>query len=133
MRRRATRISSVWGLTDQEWSAVFTDDDEVGQLNEQYRGVPRTTDVLSFALQDGDGFAQMGPPLLGDVVISVEQAERQRANDVSLEQELARLLVHGFCHLMGYDHQDDAQHREMLAHERRLLAALPGDLTRLAR
>lgn len=103
---------------------VLTDDEEVEQLNTEYRGIPRTTDVLSFALQDAE-VKTPGPLLLGDVVISTEQAERQRGRRMSLEAELERLMVHGFCHLMGHDHQTDAQHAAMKADEDRLLAALP--------
>lgn len=106
---------------------VITDDDEVEQLNGQYRGQERTTDVLSFALQEADG-PDVGVPLLGDVVISLEQADRQRSGGATLEQEVARLMVHGFCHLNGYDHQTDAEHAEMLQAEGRLLAALPDGL-----
>ena len=97
------------------------------QLNADYRGMPRTTDVLSFALQEAEAPSPDGAPLiLGDVVISTEQAERQRRG--ALEQEVVRLMVHGFCHLMGHDHQADEDYALMRAAEERLLAALPGDI-----
>ena len=98
------------------------------RLNTEYRGIPRTTDVLSFALQEAEGpvpCAEGGAPLLfGDVVISTEQADRQREHR-SLEAEVERLMVHGFCHLMGFDHQTDEQHAAMKQAEEGLLDALP--------
>ncbi len=98
---------------------MLTDDAEVQALNAQYRGQDRTTDVLSFALGEGIG-AEIATGLLGDVVISVEQAGRQ-APDHDLEGELVRLLAHGFCHLRGFDHHQIGKARIMRAEEQRLL------------
>lgn len=130
LRRRAVRISSGWVSTESgsdrlptvdgqlEVALTFTDDEEVRSLNASYRGKDETTDVLSFALDEAEG-----PPtgMLGDIVISVEQAERQ-APDGDLETELLRLLVHGFCHLVGHDHHRAAERKTMAALEARLLA-----------
>lgn len=104
----------------------MTDDDEVARLNAAYRGIPETTDVLSFAMQEGPG-AGVHPGLLGDVVISVERAARQahrrgrQTRAEATEGEIVRLLVHGFCHLRGMTHGARAQAREMAAEEARLL------------
>ena len=81
----------------------------------------RTTDVLSFAQLEGEGLVV--PGLLGDVVISVEQAARQAPRG-DLEAELARLVAHGLCHLLGFDHGDDAEEARMRAEEARLLEGL---------
>lgn len=101
-----------------EVAVTVTDDDEVRSLNASYRGKDVTTDVLSFALDEGEG-----PPtgMLGDVVISVEQAQHQ-APGGDLETELLRLLVHGFCHLVGHDHHRTAERKAMAALEAQLLA-----------
>jgi probable rRNA maturation factor len=99
---------------------VLTDDDEVRALNRTYRSVDRTTDVLSFAQAEGGGPAS---GLLGDVVVSVEQAARQ-APGGDLPAELLRLLAHGLCHLLGLDHGSAAEERRMLAEETRLLEPL---------
>ena len=80
----------------------------------------RTTDVLSFPQSEGEG-APGG--LLGDVVVSVEQAARQ-APGGDLRAEILRLLAHGLCHLLGLDHGSDAKERRMLAEEARLLDPL---------
>lgn len=125
MRRRIDRISSGSGSTERaaEWTVWLTDDDEVRGLNRRFRARDRTTDVLSFPL--GPLPALAGPaapaPLLGDVFVSVEQAERQ-APDGRLEDELLRLVVHGFCHLQGHDHERGADARRMRAREESLLA-----------
>lgn len=101
---------------------VLADDDEVRALNHQYRGIDDTTDVLAFPMQEGPG-GEVCPGLLGDVVVSVEQAARQAPRG-GLELELVRLLVHGLCHLLGLDHGTTREAARMQAEERRLLRAV---------
>jgi probable rRNA maturation factor len=101
---------------------VLTDDDEVCRLNREYRRLNRTTDVLSFSQREGPG-GGLVPGLLGDVVVSVEQAARQSPGE-DVEREIARLLAHGLCHLRGYDHLRSGEARAMRAEEARLLAGL---------
>jgi probable rRNA maturation factor len=90
-------------------------------LNREYRGKDRTTDVLSFPMREGK-HSQLQPQLLGDIVISLPAAARQaRAAGASLREEVDRLLVHGFLHLLGYDHErGGAEARRMESRERRL-------------
>jgi len=118
-RRIAVRISSASGFEAAQWCLVLTDDEEVRQLNKTYRKKDRTTDVLSFAMQEGPG-AELHPHLLGDVVISVEQARKQ-APDEELEAEIVRLMIHGLCHLRGFRHGDAGSRREMRQEEEALL------------
>jgi probable rRNA maturation factor len=108
-------------------SLVFTDDEEIRRLNRDYRRHDRATDVLSFHLQElaGEGDPAGQGVELGDIVISVETA-RRRAPGKRLRNELARLAVHGLCHLFGHDHKRPTQARAMFALERRLLR-LPAD------
>ena len=101
---------------------VLTDDDEVIALNRDYRGLDETTDVLSFPMLEGEG-ALLHPGLLGDIVVSVEQARRQ-CPDGDLEPEVVRLLAHGVCHLLGLDHGTRREAARMRARERQLLAAV---------
>ena len=98
---------------------LFTDDSRQARLNAEYRGKNKTTDVLSFAADD-----PFHPQLLGDVIISVEQARRQCADAgaAALEQELVRLLVHGLCHLLGHDHHRAGERARMRRAENELLA-----------
>lgn len=105
---------------------VVTGDDEVHELNRLYREIDSTTDVLSFALTEGDEF--VAPPdglvHLGEVIMSYPQAERQaREAGKETRQEMALLLVHGILHLLGYDHAEEEEEREMRALEQALLQA----------
>ena len=88
-------------------TVAFVSDRAMSALNRQWRRQRGTTDVLSFpAVQDE--FEKMEGSSLGDVVISVEQAARQaKDNDLSLDQEIAQLILHGLIHLSGYDHSTD--------------------------
>jgi len=124
-----TRVLRQWAralLTDrfgratpQELSISLVDDAESHTLNRDYRGKDRPTDVLSFPMAEGESIGQSG--VLGDIVISIPTAARQaRTHRRSLEDEVLTLLIHGFCHLLGYDHQTDEEEKEMKAQERRM-------------
>jgi len=99
-------------------------------LNNSWRGKDKTTDVLSFSQMEGVRPQGDGPDLLGDVVISMPTALRQAvARGHTLEEEMARLLVHGILHLLGHDHVHGGwQAKKMRAEERRLLMALGVDI-----
>ena len=111
-----------------EVSIVLTGDGEVRELNREYRDIDRSTDVLSFALDEGEETQLPGGPdehLLGDIVISVETAARQATEyGHSLERELAFLTVHGMLHLLGYDHMNDKDRLRMRTAEEQILAKL---------
>lgn len=96
-----------------EVSVSFVDDEEIHELNKTYRDVDRPTDVLSFPM---DEQLSVDPPMLGDIVVSVPTAVRQAADyGHSLEREVGFLLVHGFLHLNGYDHDEPSDEQEMFA------------------
>lgn len=121
--RWAKRMLAAIDLAGAELSVVLTDDEEIHALNRDFRGKDRPTDVLAFAMREGEGGALAGD-LLGDVVVSVDTARRQarrRARD--LDAELRMLLAHGLLHLVGYDHQTDDEEREMKAKTRELCTA----------
>jgi probable rRNA maturation factor len=112
------------GHIRSELSLSLIDDEEIRELNRRYRGIDRPTDVLSFSLFEGQGAEHRGA-LLGDVVIGIETAARQAAaRHRGLDDEVARLLVHGVLHLLGHDHEDDAQARRMRGEERRVWRCL---------
>lgn len=94
------------------------------RLNRQYRGLDKTTDVLSFPLYEA-GMLRPGDAL-GDIVISIPRAAAQAAAyGVSLRNELLRLLLHGLLHLIGYDHEKNTyQKRRMQRKEKELINAL---------
>jgi probable rRNA maturation factor len=107
-----------------EISVLFTDDKFIRSLNNKYRGIDKSTDVLSFSLREGSVKTPESESdiLLGDIIISVETAKRQADNlNHSMEKELAVLLIHGLLHLTGYDHQEDKDYKMMREKESEIL------------
>ncbi|HLC22121.1 MAG TPA: rRNA maturation RNase YbeY [Candidatus Methylomirabilis sp.] len=101
------------GVEGAECGLLLVGDRTMARLNERYRGISSSADVLSFPMREGL-FASISPGQLGDVVISAETAHRQaRAAGRSLREELAALLIHGILHLLGYDHQTASEARKM--------------------
>lgn len=132
------------GVSSGIVTLTLTDDEGIRELNRQYRGLDKPTDVLSFSMlegedadikyedeyevvesEDGDevgGAADPFEAMIGDIVISVPRAEAQAAEyGHSFERELGFLFVHGFLHLIGYDHGDEEQEREMFAKQEEVL------------
>ncbi len=108
-------------LSNISFSIVLVDDDKMRELNQQYRRKDTTTDVLAFALEETD-FPDLDVRLLGDIYISVPQAKRQ-ANEQnhSLLQELAFLMLHGFYHLLGFDHSNEKEREIMWKKQKEVL------------
>ncbi|MBI4744008.1 MAG: rRNA maturation RNase YbeY [Actinobacteria bacterium] len=109
-----------------ELSIVFTDEGEIKELNSRYGGVDKATDVLSFSmLEDSDKLINPDkefPLLLGDVVICPAVAEKYAAqSNTPVDKELCLLLVHGVLHLLGYDHQTEAEEIVMKERQSELL------------
>lgn len=120
IRRDAAQVLAAFDLGDAELSVLLTDDATIHPLNARWRGKDRPTDVLSFAQREGEAIGQR--EVLGDVVISLQTAARQAAErGHDTEHEVRVLLVHGICHLLGYDHEEDDEAEEMEAIERDLL------------
>lgn len=117
-------LASLPDLETAQLSVVLTTDAEVHELNRVYRGVDRTTDVLSFAQREGED-ADPSDPLLGDVVISMDAVERQALDyGHSREREVAFLTVHGILHLLGWDHEQPQEEAHMMAKTEEILAGL---------
>jgi probable rRNA maturation factor len=96
---------------DREIGILFVDDRQIRDLNERYLKKKRPTNVISFPMAQGE-FSEINPQLLGDVVISVETAIKEaQESGLSLEEEIAFLLIHGILHLLGYDHTGEDGHR----------------------
>ena len=126
LRARAGRILRALSHGRSELSIRLADDAEIAELNAHYRGRRGPTDVLAFSLLEGEGAEHRGP-LLGDVVIGLEAAVRQaRARHRAVDEEVARLLIHGTLHLLGYDHHREREARAMRAKERELWRAARG-------
>lgn len=112
-----------------EVALSFVTDERIHQLNKQYRDIDRPTDVLSFAMRESgedeleiiyEEASEMDP--LGDIIISIPRAIAQSEEyGHSVEREIGFLFVHGFLHLIGYDHQDEAAEAEMFAKQEQIL------------
>ncbi|MBP3039672.1 rRNA maturation RNase YbeY [Bacillaceae bacterium Marseille-Q3522] len=118
------------GITgDCELSVTFVTNQQIREINKEYRGQDKATDVLSFALEElGEGeMALVAPDLprvLGDIIISVEKAEEQAGEyGHSVARELGFLAVHGFLHLLGYDHMNEKDEKVMFKRQKEILDA----------
>lgn len=113
LRARARRILEELGESKSELSIALVADDEIADLNASWRNRKGPTDVLSFSLLEGDHAERRGE-LLGDVVIGIETAAHQAAaRHRGMDEEVARLLIHGVLHLVGHDHQKRDEERAM--------------------
>ena len=117
-------------MEQAELSITLTTDEEVKRLNEQYRGIALSTDVLSFPMESTPSgqeafVAPEGVRMLGDVVVSYPQAVRQAAEyGHSIEREVAFLIVHGILHLLGMDHEAPDEEKEMFSRQEEVLQSL---------
>ncbi len=107
-----------------EVSITFVDKEEIHQLNKEFRKVDRPTDVLSFPM-DTDFMVEGVDAMLGDIVICMDVAKEQ-ATDLghSLDREIMYLTCHSTLHLLGYDHMNDDEKREMRAREKEVMKIL---------
>lgn len=117
---------------DAQISFTFTDNENIREINREYRGIDKATDVLSFPMLEFDGETDAeyetedGMVLLGDIVISLERAQEQAEEyGHSMRRELAFLTAHSMLHLLGYDHVDDPEgERQMIEKQNAVLNAL---------
>ncbi|NCO83161.1 MAG: rRNA maturation RNase YbeY [Nitrospirae bacterium] len=137
IRRDSAALLRLLRLKDAELSILFVNDRQMKELNHKYRGIDRTTDVLSFPQYERSALRTPPyPPLskggteegvvLGDIVINLQAAKRQAHEDgLSFTGELQWLLVHGVLHLIGYDHERSKYaERKMRTMEKELLGHL---------
>jgi probable rRNA maturation factor len=104
VEKNADRILKMLGKKDGELSLVLCDDRYIRRLNKQYLGKDRPTNVISFPQQEGECIAGNH---LGDIVISVQKASAEAdKSGIAFEERLLQLVVHGICHLCGYNHED---------------------------
>ena len=105
------------------FSVVFMNDEEIHEMNREYRGVDRVTDVISFAFEDNDDLVYNDIRMLGDIFICIPQMKRQAIEyGHSEKRELAFLAVHGILHLLGYDHMNEEEEKEMFSLQEELLS-----------
>ena len=121
--RRIRSMIRILQLEKTEVSFVLTDDHRIWELNKIYRKKNRPTDVLAFAMREGD-FGTLAGAVLGDVIVSVQTARKQAVErGANVLDEVTMLLAHGLLHLLGWDHDTPAKDRRMRAETDRLCAA----------
>lgn len=102
------------GCSACEISVLLVDDNAITQINKKYLNRAGTTNVLAFPMREGP-FSEVNPHILGDVVISVETAEREAMEaSITLEEQLRYLLIHGILHLLGYNHESSGEDEEIM-------------------
>lgn len=114
---------------DAEISVSFVNNNEIQEINRDYRDKDEPTDVISFAMQEsveGEIMIDVGdldiPETLGDIIISIEKAKEQAEEyNHSYVRELGFLAVHGFLHLLGYDHMNDEDEKIMFTKQEEIL------------
>ncbi len=123
VRDAIATAAAALASADGEVSIVLTDDAGITKLNRDWRGIDKATNVLSFPaaeLKPGGG-----AKMLGDIVVAYETLERECADeDRVFLHHLAHLTVHGFLHLIGYDHQTDSDADEMEGLESKIMSAM---------
>lgn len=118
-----------------EVSVTLVDNEEIREINKNYRNIDFPTDVLSFPMIDYNSGLKLndvenmdldsGEVVLGDIVISLERAYEQAIDyGHSFQREIAFLMVHGMLHLLGYDHEEENDRKKMRAEEERILSSL---------
>ena len=113
--KKAEAMLRALEMPHAELSLVLCDDATIHELNRDYRGKDKPTDVLAFAMREGD-FGDANDVILGDVIISLPTAARQAAERAkSLDSEVEMLLAHGLLHLLGFDHATRTEERRMTA------------------
>ena len=112
--------------SDAELSVTFVDKDEIQNINKVYRDKDKVTDVISFALEEDEPDIDMNdleiPRVLGDIIICTDVAQEQAESyGHSFERELGFLALHGFLHLLGYDHMTEDDEKEMFGRQDAIL------------
>lgn len=109
-------------LKNVSFSVIFVDNNKIQELNRDYRNIDRVTDVITFRLADYEEVMCGKINILGDVYISLDKAKEQSIEyGHSYLRELSFLLIHGFLHLLGYDHMNEEDEKEMFSLQEEIL------------
>ena len=111
---------------DLELSVIFVDDKRIHEINREYRQIDRSTDVISFALEDSEQYYIEGMPReIGDIFISIDHAKMQAEEyGHSFYREMCFLFTHGLLHLLGFDHMNEEDEKVMFSRQKEILNAL---------
>ena len=109
-------------------NVILTTPEDIRKFNKEYRNIDKETDVLSFPMFEKEELENMKInriEVLGDIVISIEQVKKQAIEyEHSFEREFAYMVVHGFCHIIGYDHIEEEDKKKMRQEEEKILGIL---------
>jgi probable rRNA maturation factor len=133
IRSTVLKILKALDCAEKEISLSFVDDEKIKQLNKQYLGKDKATNVLSFSLLEGE-YGNINPQILGDIIISVETAQRDALyGKLTNDQEIGFLIIHGILHLLGYNHENttEKETKIMRQKEKDLFNAINGFKTKL--
>ena len=109
-------------LENLEFNIIFVDNDYIQVLNRDYRNIDRPTDVISFALEDNEFDVKLENRILGDIYISLDKTKSQALEyNHSFKREICFLAVHGFLHLLGYDHMNIEEEKIMFSLQEEIL------------
>ena len=109
-------------LDNVTFNIIIVDNEKIHEINREYRGIDRPTDVISFALEDNKDFVDVGHRVLGDIYISIDKAKEQAIEyGHDLRREICFLAVHGFLHLLGYDHMKEEDEKVMFSLQEEIL------------
>lgn len=111
-------------LNNTSFNVIIVDNNYIHELNKNYRDIDRETDVITFALEDEDSVKLPGDMrILGDIYISIDKARSQAIEyGHSFEREICFLAVHGFYHLLGYDHMNEEEEKVMFGKQEEVLS-----------
>ncbi len=119
------KVSELLNVNNSFVSVVLTDNKHIHEINKTYRNIDRETDVISFAFMDNDENIKSDITDLGEIYISLEKAHSQAEDyNHSFEREICFLLVHGLLHLLGYDHMNEKDEKEMFGLQDEILSSL---------
>ena len=128
IRGTVLKILKTLDCADKEISLSFVDNENIKQLNKQYLGKDKATNVLSFSLREGE-YGDINPQILGDIIVSVETAQRDALyGKLTIAQEIDFLIIHGILHLLGYNHENTTKRETsiMRQKEKELFTAIYG-------
>ena len=109
-------------INNVEFNIIIVDNERIHKINREYRHIDKPTDVISFALEDDESFPGLETRVLGDIYISLDKVyEQSEAYGHTFFRELAFLTVHGLLHLLGYDHMELEDEKEMFSRQELIL------------
>ena len=116
LKKVIKRTLKYEGVKNVCFSVIFVNEKEIQEINKEYRGIDKVTDVISFALEDNSNIVYNNIRVLGDIYICIPRMLEQASSyGHSLKRELSFLTVHGLLHLLGYDHMEKEDEEKMFA------------------